>query len=104
MRQWLQSADDGSRAGENESRVHNNGSLAGVDGLCADAYVYARMHSYASIVYKGGEVSFRHMALFLLFLLLNISGRATTFTRPPLCSTMSVGDHLCTRLRLHETT
>ena len=73
-RQRLQSLDNGSRASDNKSQANDDKLCAGDDGLRAGAYVYARMHMYASKVYKGGEVSFRHTALFLLFWLLNMSG------------------------------
>ena len=111
--QQLQSADNGLWTGDNRSRVSDHrswaskdslrashdGSPASNNGSCAGTYVCTRMHSYASKVYKGGEVSLRHTALFLLFLLLNMSGRATISTcdicstRPPLHVTTSAHDH-----------
>ena len=70
--------DDGSRVDDNESWAGDDGSRAGNDGSQAGTYICARTHLYASRVYKGKEVSLRHMALFLLFLLPNMSSRVTT--------------------------
>ena len=81
MRQRLQSADDGSPVSDNGSQASDDGSSASDDGswasdngLRAGAYVCVHMHPYASRAYKGGEVSLRRMALFLLFLIPNMFG------------------------------